>query len=229
MRRLRSCAPTSGCEGPTIGLMSEQIPSGSQEPLKPQVVMMDASDGSRAASNVVLTLGIITAVLGAVMLFWPQATVRVVAILFGVWLILAGIVLLVQAIGARASGGMRVLLGIAGVLSLIIGGVCVVNADASVRILVLVVAIGWLAHGIAYLVMGIRAKGASDRSVSLFFGIVLIALALLVLFWPAATVTVLVRVVGVGLLLTAALEIAAAMRIRKMPPQGPVVIVSAQQ
>ena len=47
------------------------------------------------------------------MLFWPEATVRVVAILFGVWLILSGVVMLVQALGIpRQSGAMRVLLGI---------------------------------------------------------------------------------------------------------------------
>lgn len=210
--------------------MSDQIPPSADagEPLKPQVVTMSTEDGARSLSNVVMTLGIVTAVLGAVMLFWPTATVRVVAILFGVWLVLSGIVLLVQAFGSRAPGAMRVLLGIAGVASLIIGGVCVVNSEASVRILVIFVVIGWLAHGISYLIVGIRHKEAVDRGVYLFFGIVLVGLALLVLFWPTATVTVLVRVVGVGLLITAVLEIVAAVKLRNNPPQGQVVIVSDQ-
>jgi hypothetical protein len=37
---------------------------------------------------------------------------------------------------------------------------------------------------------------------------------------------VLVRVVGVGLLITALLEIVAAVKLRKNPPQGQVVIVN---
>ena len=101
-------------------------------------------------------------------------------------------------------------------MSLIIGGICVVNGDASVTILVIFVVIGWIAHGIAYLYVGIRDKYSPDRG------------CVPVLRHPAsgagrcsccsgrtATVTVLVRVIGVGLLLTAALEMWAARQIRK--------------
>ena len=105
-----------------------------------------------------LTLAVITGVFGAIMLFWPGATVRVVAILFGFWLIFSGVIMLVQAIGSQGNGFLRALLGIGGVLSLVIGGICVVNGDASERILVLFVVIGWLANGIAYLIVGLRNK-----------------------------------------------------------------------
>jgi uncharacterized membrane protein HdeD (DUF308 family) len=201
--------------------MSE--PNGYPEP---EVTRVDMTEVSRVTANVLLTLGIITALIGAVMLFWPEATVRVVAILFGVWLILSGIVLLVQAFGSRASGAMKVLLALAGVVSIIVGGICIVNSEASVTILVIFVVIGWLAHGIAYLYVGFRDKTSPDRGVYLFFGALLVVLALLVLFWPKATVIVLVRVIGIGLLLTAALEIWASVKARQNPPQGEIVVVS---
>ncbi len=201
--------------------MSE--PSGYPEP---EVTRVDMTEVSRVTANVLLTLGIVTALIGAVMLFWPEATVRVVAILFGVWLILSGIVLLVQAFGSRASGAMKVLLALAGVVSVIVGGICIVNSEASVTILVIFVVIGWLAHGIAYLYVGFRDKTSPDRGVYLFFGALLVVLALLVLFWPKATVIVLVRVIGIGLLLTAALEIWASVKARQNPPQGEIVVVS---
>jgi uncharacterized membrane protein HdeD (DUF308 family) len=193
---------------------------------EPQVTRVDMTEVSRVTANALLTLGIVTGLIGAVMLFWPQATVRVVAILFGIWLILSGIVLLVQAFGSRASGAMKVLLALAGVVSVIVGGVCVVNSEASVAILVIFVVIGWLAHGIAYLYVGFRDKASPDRGVYLFFGVLLVLLALLVLFWPQATVIVLVRVIGIGLILTAALEIWASVRARKHPPEGEIVVVS---
>ncbi len=195
-----------------------------QEWIDPQVATVDAG---RIIGNAVLTLSVITGVFGAIMLFWPGATVRVVAILFGFWLLISGVIMLVQAIGSRANGFLRALLGLGGVLSLIIGGICIVNGDASVRILVLFVVIGWLANGLAYLIVGLRNKQSASRSFYLFFGILQLALAGLVILWPSATVTVLVRVIGVGLLITALFGIWASRRIRKAGPDGQVVVVTS--
>jgi uncharacterized membrane protein HdeD (DUF308 family) len=194
-----------------------------QEWMDPQVATVDPG---RIVGNAVLTLAVITGVFGAIMLFWPGATVRVVAILFGFWLILSGVIMLVQAIGSRGNAFLRALLGIGGVLSLVIGGICVVNGDASERILVLFVVIGWLANGIAYLIVGLRNKQSASRGFYLFFGTLQVVLALLIIAWPSATVTVLVRVIGIGLLITAAFGVWASNRIRKAGSDGQVVIVS---
>ena len=94
--------------------------------------------------------------------------------------------MLVQAIGSQGNGFLRALLGIGGVLSLVIGGICVVN-DASERILVLFVVIGWLANGIAYLIVGLRNKQSASRGFYLFFGTLQVVLALLIIAWPSAT------------------------------------------
>jgi uncharacterized membrane protein HdeD (DUF308 family) len=133
--------------------------------------------------------------------------------------------MLVQALAGRGSGLLRALLGIGGLLSLAIGGVCVVNGDASVRILVLFVVIGWIAHGLAYLIVGIRNKYSPSRSFYLFFGVLQLVLAGLVIAWPNATVTVLVRVIGVGLLITAGFGLWAASRVRKAGGQADVVVI----
>ncbi len=139
-----------------------------QEWLEPQVQTYDVAG---LVSKAIVTVAVITGVFGAIMLIWPGATVRVVAILFGLWLILSGIGMLVQALASQGNGFLRLLLGLGGLLSLIIGGVSVVNSDASVTILVLFVVIGWLANGLAYLIAGIRNKYSPARSFYLFFGI----------------------------------------------------------
>jgi len=179
-----------------------------------------------AVSRVIVTVAVITGVFGAILLFWPDATVRVVAILFGLWLILSGIGMLVQALASQGNGFLRALLGLGGVLSLIIGGICVVNGDASVKILVLFVVIGWIANGLAYLIVGIRNKYSPSRSFYLFFGILQLVLAAFVIAWPNATVTVLVRVIGIGLLIAAAFGLWAARQIRKgAAGQGNIVVI----
>lgn len=201
-----------------------QQPQYQQEWLEPQTATVDLS---RMFSTAITTIAVITGVFGAIMLIWPGATVRVVAILFGLWLLLSGIVMLVQGIASRGSALMRVLLILGGVLSLIIGGICIVNGDASVTILVLFVVIGWLVHGVANLVIGIRNKYSPARGAYLFFGILQLALAALVIAWPSATVTVLVRVIGIGLLLTAAFGLWAARQVRKGGEQANVVVISS--
>ena len=193
-----------------------------QEWLEPRVETLDVG---RVFANVITALAVVTGVFGAIMLFWPGATVRVVAILFGLWLLLSGGVMLVQALAGRGSALLRVLLAMGGVLSLVIGGICIVNGDASVRILVLFVVIGWVAHGLAYLIVGIRNKNSPSRSFYLFFGILQLVLAGLVIAWPNATVTVLVRVIGIGLLITAAVGLWAASRVRKAGGQADVVVI----
>lgn len=195
------------------------------EPAGPPTVTTGVFDAARITGNVLLTLGLITGALGALMLFWPSATVRVVALLFGIWLILSGVVLLVQAVGSRASAALRVLFGLAGVVSVVLGGVAVVNSEASKTILVIFVVVGWLAHGIAFIIAGLRDRGAPDRGIMLAFGVVLILLALLVMAWPAATVTVLVRLIGLGLLLTAILEILASVRVRRTEAAARIVVI----
>lgn len=194
-----------------------------QEWLEPQVQTYDVAG---VVSKAIVTVAVITGVFGAIMLIWPGATVRVVAILFGLWLILSGIGMLVQALASRGHGFLRVLLGLGGLLSLIIGGICVVNGDASVTILVLFVVIGWIANGLAYLIAGIRNKYSPARSFYLFFGILQLVLAVFVIAWPNATVTVLVRVIGVGLLITAAVGLWAARQVRKgAAGQGNIVVI----
>ena len=91
---------------------------------------------------------------------------------------------------------------------------------------VLFVVIGWIANGLAYLIVGIRNKYSPSRSFYLFFGILQLVLAAFVIAWPNATVTVLVRVIGIGLLIAAAFGLWAARQIRKgAAGQGNIVVI----
>ena len=70
----------------------------------------------------VLAYGILTLLAGVIVLAWPGETLLVLAVLFGVQLIVSGIFRFVAALGsADLTGGTRVMLGLLGVLSIIIG------------------------------------------------------------------------------------------------------------
>lgn len=205
--------------------LPEPIPNQQQydqEWIQPQV---STADVSRMFASAITTFAVITGIFGAIMLIWPGATVRVVAVLFGLWMLLSGVVLLVQALAVKGNFFLRALLAVGGVVSLIIGGVCIVNGDASVTILVLFVVIGWIINGITNLVMGFRNPQSPARGSYLFFGILQLVLAGLVIAWPNATVTVLVRVIGVGLLVTAAFGLWLASKVRKSGQDSNIVVI----
>lgn len=193
-----------------------------QEWLEPQTQTLDVS---RMFASAITTFAVVTGIFGAIMLIWPGATVRVVAVLFGLWMLISGVVLLVQALAVRGNFFLRALLAVGGVISLIIGGVCIVNGDASVKILVLFVVIGWIINGITNLVVGIRNRYSPARGSYLFFGALQLVLAALVIAWPNATVTVLVRVIGIGLIVTALFGLWVASKVRKGGEQANVVVI----
>ena len=70
----------------------------------------------------VLFFGIVTVLAGLFALVWPGRTLQVIAVLFGIQLVVAGIFRFVTALAVdEASGGTRVLLALLGVLSFIVG------------------------------------------------------------------------------------------------------------
>ena len=70
----------------------------------------------------VLAYGIVTLLAGIAALAWPGATLLVIAVLFGVQLIVSGIFRFVAALASdELAGGSRVLLALLGILSVFIG------------------------------------------------------------------------------------------------------------
>src|SRR3981081_38858 len=96
----------------------------------------------------VLAFGIITVLIGIATLVWPGRTLVVVAVLFGIQLIVMGIF---RFVGAFASddltGGTRVLLALLGVLSLIIGLYAVRHVLVTLLAFALLLGIYWIISG----------------------------------------------------------------------------------
>src|SRR5688500_16124265 len=100
------------------------------EPHPPAVsASADQSAASAADESAVrvagwLALGgaVTSVVLGIMMIAWPEATLKVIAALFGIWLLLHGVARIVQAVTASArDGAERALLGVVGILFVLAG------------------------------------------------------------------------------------------------------------
>jgi uncharacterized membrane protein HdeD (DUF308 family) len=112
-----------------------------------------------------LAYGILTLLAAIAVLAWPGATLLVVAVLFGVQLIVSGIFRFVTALSIDdVSGGTRVLLALLGVLSVIVGLWAV--RHVLLTLLALTVFLGiWLAiFGVMEITGAFRIRGLSRSS-----------------------------------------------------------------
>ncbi|MFI2474406.1 HdeD family acid-resistance protein [Nocardia xishanensis] len=169
----------------------------------------------RAAWQTVLVTGVLSVILGVVILAWPDKTLLVAGILFGIYLVVAGVLQLVAAFGATRSTGMRVLYFISGVLSIIIGIFCFRDELASILLLGLWIGIGWLFRGVALLVAAISDPELPGRGWQGFFGVITTIAGIVLIVWPVTSVATLTLVAGIWLIVLGVLEIITSFGVRK--------------
>ncbi|HUX74951.1 MAG TPA: HdeD family acid-resistance protein [Steroidobacteraceae bacterium] len=138
---------------------------------------------------------------GVVLLVWPKATLTIVAVLIGIALIVAGLLRLIDGFTAHdASGGKRVAYVLIGLLAIIVGLYCIRHYNLVIGALAVIVGLFWVIHGIADIAIGLFGGPFPGRWLTVAAGILSLFAGLIVLFWPAITVIVLVRVIGIWLL-----------------------------
>ncbi len=165
----------------------------------------------------VLAFGIITLLVGIAALAWPGRTLVVVAVLFGIQLIVMGIF---RFVGAFASddltGGTRVLLALLGVLSLIIGLYAVRHVLITVLALALLLGIFWTVSGVVELFTAISHRQMRNRGWTAVMSIVSILAGIVVLAYPGISLVALAVVLSVWLIIFGAMQITASFRIRSL-------------
>ncbi|MEI2728424.1 MAG: HdeD family acid-resistance protein [Candidatus Nanopelagicales bacterium] len=171
---------------------------------------------------VVLLLGIISLIVGVVVLVRPFTAVNVAAIIFGIWLLVSGVIQLAQAFDKQLETISRVLNAITGVIGIVLGLICLDSAEDRIALLTLFIGIWWIMRGIVQI-----AVGASDQGggVVIFLGILGIIAGGVVLIWPIASLTVLTLVVGIWLVVLGIFEIIASFRVRSLKKQAENVAV----
>ena len=164
--------------------------------------------------GLVLTLGIVSVVIGIMALVWPGATILVVAILLAAYLIVSGIFQIVRGFSHGLSGGMRALLFISGALSLILGLIAISGVWRSVEILAIFIGIAFLFRGFGLLFES--AESSVGRGWSIFGGILMLIGGFVVLVWPGISLVTLAWVAGIWLIIGGIFEIIAAFKLRSL-------------
>ena len=165
--------------------------------------------GERVAWWLALGASVFGVVLGVMMVAWPEATLKVVAVLFGAWLLLHGVVRIVQAItGTAREGAERAILGVVGVFFLVSGVIALRNLLGTLAVLVTLVGLMWLIGGIMELISAFGGPRGGYRMWHVVLGSLSIVAALVVLVWPDLSLITLVYVTGAWLIVMGLIQVA---------------------
>src|SRR4029077_365292 len=164
-----------------------------------------------------LAAGVLTIVLGGIVLAWPGPTLLVASTLFGVYLLLTGFVGLFIAFPLPRSAGMRFLLFISGILSVVLAILSFRHfGDAyAILLLSLWIGIGFIFQGVSVIVAEIGESELPGRGWSVVLGVISVIAGLVVLVWPFDSIVVLVLVAGVWLVVLGVVQIIQSFQIRK--------------
>src|SRR4051812_6083655 len=118
----------------------------------------------RAAWWLALTAAVVGVVVGIMIIAWPEATLKVVAVLFGLWLLAHGVVRIVQAVsGGGRDGGERAILGVIGIFFVVAGVVALRNLLASLALIVTLIGLMWLIGGLVEVVSAFGSRRSAHR------------------------------------------------------------------
>jgi uncharacterized membrane protein HdeD (DUF308 family) len=153
-----------------------------------------------------LMLGLVTIVFGVIVTAHPNGSLRVLAVLVGIAMIVSGIFHVIRAADRQAQH--RLWLGIAGLLFIALGVVLIRHLHLTLALVGLLVGLSWIIQGIA----GLMSAFCGPREGAVWwavFGSVSLIAGIVVTASPLSSVTVLAVLVGIWLLVIGLLEIVA--------------------
>jgi uncharacterized membrane protein HdeD (DUF308 family) len=165
----------------------------------------------------VLFFGIVTLILGVLVVLRPRDTIYAFAILLGIWLFVAGLFRIVMAIADHDdTGGTRWLLAILGLLSVVIGILFLRHTEETVTTLAFLIGLFWVVGGIIEFFTAYSDHGSSARGFRVGMGVLAFAAGVVTLVWPHLTLGVLAVIMGIWLILYGILEIALSLQLRHL-------------
>jgi uncharacterized membrane protein HdeD (DUF308 family) len=182
-------------------------------------------DSEKLAWWLALAAAVFGLVVGIMMVAWPEATLKVVAVLFGAWLLLHGVIMIVQAITGRSGrqGAERAVRAVVGLFFVVAGVIALRNLLASLAVLATLIGLMWLIGGIMDLISAFGGPGGGFRLWRIALGTLSIIAALIVLVWPDLTLVTLVYISGAWLIIMGLLQVAMVLWARRSMSASPAV------
>jgi uncharacterized membrane protein HdeD (DUF308 family) len=164
-----------------------------------------------------LTFGVLSAVFGIIVWTWPAISLLTFGVLVGLWLLVIGVSRVGGAFVHRPdrTTGQQVLSGVAGVLYIIGGVICLRHIVVSLVLIAAFVALQWLLTGVADIALGMDSEGA-HRVWLIIGGVLALALGVVFLSLPALSLSFFVVFTAITALVVGVVQIVVAFRLRAL-------------
>lgn len=155
---------------------------------------------------------LVSLVPGVLVLVWPEATLHVLAVLVGLYLLLAGVFRFV-AVFAR-EGHERLPGLLLAVLYVLAGVLCLRNPLQTIAALSLIVGMVWLVSGVLTLYTALVTKDLPHRGLVMGLAVLAVVAGIVVLALPTESARALTRLLGLWLVLLGLCEAVVALGLR---------------
>ena len=166
---------------------------------------------------VLVVFGILSILIGGLLIFWPGQTLTVVTTIVGLFMIIVGVVRFFMAIFG-SSVENRWLLALVGIVGVVIGVIVMRNPETTIKVIVLITAIFWLVLGMVDFFRGLTDSSLPDRGLRIGFGALTALFGVVLLVWPDVTVTVFAVLVGIYIVILGIFEVLAAFQLKNATP-----------
>lgn len=154
---------------------------------------------------VVCLLGLISIAAGVLAISYPDLTLLVLGLFFGITLMLIGATWIVVGAEEKASTGVQTLRIIVGILATLAGMICLVRPGAGVLALLVAVSFWFIVTGISDIARAIAEP--EGRIFSAVIGIIGIAVGVILVADPDIGLETLALIAGLGFLVRGTLEL----------------------
>ncbi len=159
-----------------------------------------------------LGFGFLTLVLGILVMVWPQETLKIITILFGIQLLVTGVYSIFKGFGHGQEH--RAMAFVLGLLALVVGIVVLKNVIATIGVLTIILGIYWIVFGVVEFIVAVSDSTYPSRGWAIFLSLLSVVAGIVILVWPIESVTLLAWVVGIWLAILGVLEIVMAFMIK---------------
>ncbi len=174
------------------------------------------STAVRTVRTALLVSGVISLVIGLLVLIWPGRAAEVVVAIISVYVILAGLVNIGIGLFSRATGWARIGYIVLGVLFIVAGVISFANLGAATTwfgtFIGVLIGILWIMEGVVSLT---TVSDSSSRTWTVFFAIVSIVAGVVLLFAPLLGAVTLFLLIGLSLVILGIVQIVRAVQFGK--------------
>jgi uncharacterized membrane protein HdeD (DUF308 family) len=164
----------------------------------------------------VLGYGVVTVLVGLLLVLWPDRTLTVLAVIVGVELLLTGMFRVVLAVTAPAFDvGMRALTAFSGMLALLAGLLCLRAPLQTLVFVGLLVGIWLVVNGFIDVFSAVVSRGSTDRVWDLAKGVLSVAAGCYLMLDPTVPLSALVVIMSAWLFGYGFITVVAALRLRR--------------